>query len=230
MSEPLGHEPIGNKAQSHTALDASYEHAEVAVRDPMRYSRFVSLMKFALPVAAIGIFAAVLVYSGIFDTRDKLDISFRPDAAPPNDDLRMVTPRVAGLDSEGRPYFITADTAIQNLNVPEEITLQNLQADLKFVQGTDWLSLSSSSGLLSTQSELLKLDKQVDIYSTWGYEMHALSAEIDFRNGIVTSTQPVQGHGPIGTLRADSMRADNNNQTLHFEGRVKMKIYGKGGK
>jgi lipopolysaccharide export system protein LptC len=230
MSEPLGQEPIGDRTRSHAALAAISEGHDVPpARDPLRYSRFVSLMKLLLPVGAVALFAAVLIYSGLFDSRDRLDISFR-DVTLPNDDLRMVTPRVAGLDSGGRPYFITADTATQNLNVPEEITLENLQADLKFVQGTDWLSLSSSTGLLNTQSELLKLNKQVDIYSTWGYEFHAQSAEINFRDGTVTTSQPVQGHGPIGTLRADSMQADNTKQTMHFEGRVKMKIYGKGGK
>lgn len=223
MNEPLGSHPTGLEGQS----PADAEDTLPRKGDPMRYSRFVSLMKFALPVGAVAILMAVLVYSGLFDTRDKLDISFR-DVSLPNDDLRMITPRVAGLDSDGRPYFITADTAIQNLNVPEEISLQNLQADLKFVQGTDWLSLASNSGLLNTHTELLKLDEQVDIFSTWGYEFHAQSAEINFKQGIITSSQPVQGHGPIGTLRADSMRADNATQTIHFEGRVKMKIYGKG--
>jgi len=223
MSEPFGSQPIGD-GRSHAEEEEPLPRAS----DAMRYSRFVSLMKFALPVGAIGIFAAVLVYSGLFDSRGKLDISFR-DVSLPNDDLRMVTPRVAGLDSHGRPYYITADTAIQNLNIPEEISLENLQADLKFVQGTDWLSLASNSGMLNTQTEHLKLNEQVDIYSTWGYEFHAQSAEINFRDGVITSSQPVHGHGPIGTLRADSMRADNATQTIHFEGRVKMKIYGQGG-
>jgi lipopolysaccharide export system protein LptC len=229
MVEPLGHEPIGEDTWSVARPGERWSEAAPSRRNPMRYSRFVSLMKFVLPVCAIGIFAAVLVYSGVFDNRDKLDISFRPDASLPNDDLRMVTPRVAGLDSSGRPYYITADTAVQNLNVPEEITLQNLQADLKFVQGTDWVSVSSDTGLLNTHTELLKLNKDVDLYSTWGYEFHAKSAEIDFRNGSVKSSEPVHGHGPIGTISADSMQADNSKQTIHFEGRVKMKVYGKGG-
>ncbi|KAB7742750.1 LPS export ABC transporter periplasmic protein LptC [Parvibaculum sedimenti] len=204
--------------------------APLQARPPAsRHSRFVSAMKVALPLGAIALFATVLIYSGAFDTHDKLDISFR-EISTPNNDLRMVSPRVTGLDGSGRPYVLTADTATQAPGKPNHVTLDNVQADLKLENNTDWVSLSSTTGLLDTETQTLDLTQKIDIYASTGYEFHGTSVMVDFRKGTVSSSTPVEGHGPLGTLRADSMTANNANRTLHFQGRVKVRIYGQEGK
>ncbi|MCE9650123.1 MAG: LPS export ABC transporter periplasmic protein LptC [Parvibaculum sp.] len=191
-----------------------------------RHSRFVSTMKVVLPLGAIALMATVLFYSGIFDGRDRLDVTFR-EISSLNNDLRMVSPRVTGLDKSGRPYLLTADTATQAKGQPSHITLDNVQADLKLSDEADWVSLSSASGLLDTETQVLELRQKIDIYGSSGYEFHGTSGRIDFREGTVSSDEPVQGHGPLGTLRADRMTADNGERKLRFTGHVKVRIYGK---
>lgn len=221
MSQPLGHDP-----DEKGAPNQSWSPSSAA---PVRYSRFVSAMKIALPATAIAILATVLIYSGVFDTRDKLDITFR-EIATLNNDLRMVSPRVTGLDSAGRPYALTADTATQMTGEPNHISLDNLQADLKLQDDADWVSLSSTVGLLDTGRQTLDLNQKIDIYASSGYELHGTSATVDFRKGTIESTSPVEGQGPLGTLRADSMTADNRSRNLTFTGRVKVRIYAGEGK
>lgn len=191
-----------------------------------RHSRFVSAMKIALPLGAVALMATVLFYSGIFDSRDRLDITFR-EIATLNNDLRMVSPRVTGLDKSGHPYLLTADTATQARGTPSHISLDNVQADLKLSDDTDWVSLSSASGLLDTETQVLDLHQKIDIYASTGYEFHGTSAKIDFRAGTVASDEAVQGHGPLGTLRADRMTADNGERRMLFTGHVKVRIYGR---
>jgi lipopolysaccharide export system protein LptC len=191
-----------------------------------RHSRFVSAMKVVLPLGAVALMATVLFYSGIFDGRDRLDVTFR-EISSLNNDLRMVSPRVTGLDKSGRPYLLTADTATQAKGQPSHIALDNVQADLKLSDEADWVSLSSASGLLDTETQILELRQKIDIYGSSGYEFHGTSGRIDFREGTVSSDEPVQGHGPLGTLRADRMTADNGERTLRFTGHVKVRIYGK---
>ncbi len=221
MNEPLGEDEAGADGQREAPRNA---------RSPVaRHSRFVSTMKIALPLGAVALFTTVLIYSGVFDSHDKLDITFR-EIATLNNDLRMVSPRVTGLDASGRPYVLTADTATQAPGKPNHVALDNVQADLKLENETDWVSLSSTSGLLDTETETLDLKQKIDIYASSGYEFHGTSATIDFRKGTVASSEPVEGHGPLGTLRADSMTADNTKRTLHFQGRVKVRIYGQEGK
>lgn len=217
MSEPRDKEPARAAVDAPPAADR-WERS--------RHSKFVSLMKIALPLGAIALTVTVLVYSGVFDVRDRLDISFR-EIANLNNDLRMVSPRVAGLDKSGRPYLLTADTATQAAGKPSQITLDNVQADLKLPEGSDWVALNATSGLLDTETQVIDLHQKVDIYASTGYEFHGTSARIDFRQGKVASEEPVQGHGPLGTLRADRMTANNDDRTMRFSGHVKVRIYGR---
>jgi len=221
MSEPSGESGAGAEGRRNAGRGAA--------SPAMRHTRFVSTMKIALPLGAFALFATVLIYSGVFDSHDRLDITFR-EIATLNNDLRMVSPRVTGLDASGQPYVLTADTATQATGQPNHVALDNVQADLKLQNNTDWVSLSATSGLLDTESQTLGLKQKIDIYASSGYEFHGTSAVIDFRKGTVTSDEPVEGHGPLGTLRADSMTADNAKRTLHFQGRVKVRIYGQEGK
>ncbi|MDR3499801.1 MAG: LPS export ABC transporter periplasmic protein LptC [Parvibaculum sp.] len=216
MSEPLGDEPGSPEMRA----------APIAEWQQSRHSRFVSTMKFALPLGALALLATVLVYSGVFDARDKLAISFH-EISTLNNDLRMVSPRVTGLDKSGRPYLLTADTATQEQGKPSHVTLDNVQADLKLPNDVDWVSLMATGGLLDTETQTIVLHQKIDIYASTGYEFHGTEATVDFRNGTVASDAPVQGHGPLGTLRADSMTADNGDETIHFKGHVKVRLYGK---
>ena len=218
MSGPL------NKDQD--MLEEESENAPAPNRSGHRHSRFVSAMKIVLPLGAVALLVIVLSYSGIFDSRDRLDISFR-EIATLNNDLRIVSPRITGLDKSGMPYLLTADTATQATGKPSHIALDNVQADLKLSGDTDWVSLISTAGLLDTETEVLDLRQKIDIYMSSGYEFHGTTASIDFRNGTVVSDTPVEGHGPMGTLRADRMTAHNGERTMRFDGHVKVRIYAK---
>lgn len=191
-----------------------------------RHSHFVSAMKVALPLTAIALFGIVLFYSGLFDERDNLDISFK-EITSGNSDLRMVAPRITGLDKSGEPYLVTADTATQDKDKPTHVTLDNVEADLKLKDDDSWISLKSANGSLDTDAQHLTLQQNIDVYMSSGYEFHGTEGTIDFKSGTFTSNKPVEGHGPAGTLRADSMSADNQQQKLIFKGRVKTRFYGK---
>ena len=190
-----------------------------------RHSRFVSFMKFVLPLGAMALLGTVLFYSGIFDKHDKLDITFR-EIASLNNDLRMVSPRVNGLDNAGKPYLLTADTATQSKANPSQVTLDNVQADLKLTDGDEWVSLSSTSGLLDTETKLITFGTKIDVYASTGYEFHGETGSVNFSKGTFSTDDPVTGHGPSGTLRADRMTADSEKREMIFVGHVKMRLYG----
>lgn len=188
-----------------------------------RYSRFVSLMKIVLPLGALVLFGVILVYSGVFRGKDKLDIAFREIDTSPSD-LRMVSPRVAGVTGDGKPYVVTADNATQDPSRPNFVTFENIQADIKFNEEEDWMSLTAAGGTYNSEMQTLALQDQIDIFTTWGYEIHGEEATIDFDEGVLRSDSEIKGHGPLGTLRADRMRAEHASQVLRFDGHVKMLI------
>lgn len=225
MSERPGDEPAGaGTARRRPAPpSAGQVPSGRSERREGRYSRFVSLMKIVLPLGAVILLAIVLFYSGVFDGKDDLDVAFREIDTQPSD-LRMVSPRVAGVTGDGSPYLVTADNATQDPSEPGIVTFENIQADVKLEGKTDWLSLTASRGRYNSETQMLDLTQKIDIFTTWGYEMHGEEASIDFSEGKLKSDAEVQGHGPLGTLRADRMSADHAAQVLRFDGNVKMLI------
>jgi lipopolysaccharide export system protein LptC len=167
--------------------------------------------------------AVILFYSGVFDRKGDLDVAFREIDTQPSD-LRMVSPRVAGVTGDGSPYLVTADNATQDPSDPGFVTFENIQADVKMNDEADWLSLTASRGRYNSETQMLDLTEKIDIFTAWGYEMHGEEATIDFGEGTLKSETEVQGHGPLGTLRADRMSADHAMQVLRFDGNVKMLI------
>lgn len=224
MSEGTGDERSGAGTARRVRSGAPIER-RVAPPRPVqsRYSRFVSAMKVALPLGAVVLFVVILFYSGAFDREDDLDIAFREIDRQPGD-LRMVSPRVAGMTSDGNPYLVTADNATQDITRPNFVRFENIHADVKLNEEQDWMSLTARSGLYDSELQTLELEQQIDIFTTWGYEMHGQSATIDFERGELRSETGVQGHGPLGTLQADRMTADRASQVLRFDGNVRMLI------
>ena len=87
-----------------------------------------------------------------------------------------------------------------------------------------WMSVMASSGRYDRAQKTLQLAGPVNIFSDAGYEFHAQSARIDLQNNIAESDEPVQGHGPFGTLSADSFRVIDQGQRLLFRKNVRMII------
>lgn len=193
------------------------------------YSRFVRWMTIALPLAALALFALVLFYTGLFERRQEIAITFA-QVETLDDDLRMISPRLAGLDSQGRPYVLTADTATQSPGDPNRIALENIEADLTVDAGDDTVTLTAVSGLLETVAEKLELYEQIDVRSTSGYEFHGTNAKIDFGEGTMVTNEPVDGQGPAGTLEANAMSAFEGGDVIHFTGGVRVVIQPGAGK
>ena len=98
VAEPLGRPPIMRGSRDWGS------RRRATAREAERYSRFVTIMKRALPLAAAALVATVLVYAlqprqersaHVAMTFQRLGIV--------NDDLAMLKPRLTGADDQGDP-------------------------------------------------------------------------------------------------------------------------------
>ncbi|WOF72662.1 LPS export ABC transporter periplasmic protein LptC [Parvibaculaceae bacterium PLY_AMNH_Bact1] len=223
--------PPGQSAQSFGSLDSG-SNGGIDSLEPSdersRYSAFVLGMKILLPALAVILMISVFVSSTTFNSRPDIPVTFR-EVSRLNDDLRMVSPRITGVDKSGRPYVVTADTATQEVDNPNQIFLENIEADLMLDEGGNWLSVTSRFGTLQTEAETLNLREDISVFSANGYEFHAQSADMDFRAGSLTSDEPVYGQGPVGTLNANGVETSNNGEKIVFTGGVRVVVYYKAG-
>lgn len=218
VAEPLGRPPL-----MRTARDWSARRRATA-RDTERYSRFVMIMKRALPLAAAALVTAVLVYAlqprqersaHVAMTFQRLGIV--------NDDLAMLKPRLTGTDDQGDPYLVTADEALQDKGDAKRATLQNVQGDVTLKDGT-WISAIAPRGLLDAKGRRLTLQGPIAVYSDSGYELHTASADVDMRTAVITGQKAVNGQGPFGVFRADRFRLDRRARQVFLYGHVRMDI------
>ena len=83
------------------------------MRESQRYTRFVTIMKRALLLAAGALVLAVLAYS--LQPRDASQYAMRfENMGKLANDLTMQRPRLSGTDGDGNPFVVTADMAVQD--------------------------------------------------------------------------------------------------------------------
>ncbi len=181
-----------------------------SVLEVQRYSRFVGVMKRALPIAAVALLAAVIAYSlqPRLQNTKKLALTMQRFGIL-NNDLMMIKPKLTGVDGEGNPYVVTAEEAIQDAHDGKQAQLRQVEADMTMKSGR-WLNLTSTRGHLDQAKQTLRLEGVIDLYSDNGYEAHTTLADIDMRTGLVVGQQAVHGSGPLGTFRADRFKIDRN--------------------
>lgn len=220
VAEPIAGAESGHKAPR-VQRDWTARSRDTAL-DALRYSRFVMVMKRALPIAAGLLIAVIIAFSLIPRQSDKMSIAYKTLETIDND-LTMTKPRLSGADRKGNPFVITADAAVQDKTNIRRATLKNVQADLTLDKGR-WLSATAAKGLVDMDKNWLTLTGGIAVFSDDGYELHSASADVDLKKGIFRGSSEVTGHGPAGTLRADSFVVDRNSNQLMLKGHVQMTI------
>ena len=188
-----------------------------------RYSRFVGTMKVLLPLTAAAIAGLILAWPGAYEDPQEIALTFAETNSTDAETPGMANARYVGTDANNRPFLVTADEALQDPGKPDLINMVALQADMTLDNGV-WMSVMASSGRYDRAQKTLQLAGPVNIFSDAGYEFHTQSARIDLQNNIAESDEPVQGHGPFGTLSADSFRVIDQGQRLLFRKNVRMII------
>ena len=186
-----------------------------------RYSRFVGLMKFILPVAAAALVVLVLTWPETLDRDAGFLIGYT--AAGPGDAKTpgMVNARYVGTDRSDHPFVVTAESATAEPGNADRIRLVALQADIT-LDDDRWVTVIADAGIYDLAAQTLSLGEAVSLYSDDGFELHAASALVDLEQGAASSAAPVRAQGPFGVLSANSFWVAAAGQRLHFIGAVKV--------
>jgi lipopolysaccharide export system protein LptC len=245
---PVKRHPSAKRPTTHSHVDWAVQ-ARTTVHDAQRYTRFVGVMKKVLLATAAALLLAVLAYA--LQPRDpkQYAMTFERMGHVAND-LTMVRPRLMGSDSDGSPFVVTADKAVQDPHNVHHAHLSNVEADLAAKEGA-WYNMNAPRGLLDSDAQKLWLNGKLALYSEGGYELHTDSAFVDLapscdpKTGKPVSAKPlrpgrpaprcakvtvrgdheVSGQGPLGTLRADTFHIEKAARHVFLDGHVKMVLY-----
>jgi lipopolysaccharide export system protein LptC len=186
--------------------------------------RYVTLLRVALPLAALMLAALVIAWPQI-QNRERTGFSLTPTHADPKEveQLTMVNPRFVGLDSKQQPYTVTAQSATQERAGADIIVLDRPQADILLANGA-WVTVTGRTGHYSQKQQILDLEGDIDVFHDSGYEFHTERAQIDLANDTINGDAPVTGHGPGGMIDAQGFMILDHGQTVIFTGDSKLHL------
>ncbi len=187
------------------------------------YTRMVSATKLILSAIALILTLVLIILPLINPMYDNFRLTFSSiEGGEKAKNPRMINPRFQGIDGEDQTYNIIADDATMNEN--EELTLNNLNADMSLNDGT-WVSLLANKGVLSNNHKKLYLTGNVGLYTNSQYEFITDEITINMKDSSAYGTHSVIGKAPIGTIKADGFRLFDKGQRVIFTGRVKVVMY-----
>lgn len=225
---PPGKAPAPFARTNRGALDSLTIRQRTTGEAAARRAAFTRKLRIGLPIIAL-----VLIAAFFLNTRpDVSDDAFLEDFAEleaTTQNLSSVRPHFSGVDARGNPYEITAATASQKPESKEIVELDEPRAVTS--GGKDQSVVAAKAGVFNTDQKTLLLKDGVTFEHAIGpdnYVLKSPNATVKIDDQTVDAGNGVEGEGPRGsTIKADSMRANNRDGVVVFEGDVRMRLYPK---
>ncbi len=220
--KPATDKPLRRSVVSYRALQFRISPRET-LATIRRYSIFVAVMKRALPVAAVGLGIAVLVYAMQPRDTNRMALTFERMGKIEND-LAMVMPRLTGIDDDGFPFVVTAATAVQEARGSDMVRLEDVTAEISLKEGK--LHVEAERGVVDTRQHLLDVSGGIRLTSEDGYDVRTPAAKADLKSGTVRGENGIEATGAFGRITADRFSMNRDTRQLRFTGNVRMLLNG----
>jgi len=129
--------------------------------------------------------------------------------------ITMQQPRLTGYTVDSRAYEFSADAAAQDITKPNLVELHQLHTKME-MQDKSTVEMSAISGVYDVKTEMLKLNENIQLVSSTGYQGRLSEATIDVRKGDVVSDKPVWVKMLDGELNAKRLDIADKGSVLRF--------------
>lgn len=185
------------------------------------YSRFVGLMKLALPATAAALLGLLMAWPRLAPQNEEFQVAFANFNAKSIDTQSMLNPRYFGTDNKNQPFTVTAEIATQVDQEAQAVSLDRPVADLTRSGGRSGMVVNSDLGVFQQKENTLELFGHVDLYQDKGYEVHSDSAHIDIGSRDAHGEEPTHGSGPTGVIDGEGFRLWDGGSRIMFTGKAK---------
>lgn len=207
---------------SHLGLEPRRAVTLAAAR---RRTRMIRVLRLALWAAAALLAVAIVVL---------VVMGGEPRVAAPEPEIddgavRMANPRFTGRDASGNAFVVTADQALRKLGENPNLTdLENpvmrIDPDGEGANATPTVA-DALRGIYDSETEILQLEADVDLATDSGYRFKTSRAQVNLSNRTAQGDEPVEVTGPMGEIKAQSWRFEDDGRVMHFEGDVQTVLY-----
>lgn len=182
----------------------------------------ITAAKFALPVIALLLLSTIALWPEIENAKEKTRrvMSAQGTAV---EGVRVRDARYNGMDDRGRPFTVTAATAVQHGAERVDLTAPN--GDMTLENGT-WINVHSRDGVFMRTSQQLDLSGDVVMYRDDGTTMTTASVAVDIKAGAASGAEPTHVEGPFGTLDGAGFITLDKGAAIQFSGPVHVELNG----
>jgi len=221
-----------------------------------RNKGLITALKIMLPLIAISCVGYIVYWSQESPRVTVQDVVVAKDHTQQQSasDVTVKQVQYNGVDSDNRPYSITAESASQPqkqepapapsakadpdgdaapapqsaaLTANESVVnLQKLVADMTMQDGA-WVAMTADNGIFHRDAGTVDLSGNVTLYHDTGLSFETDAATVDLRNDWARGDQPVEGQNADGQLAAQGFEVRDNGQTILFTGRAYLKLFPK---
>lgn len=183
-------------------------------------ARAISATKVALPLAALGLLSTLFLFARTVTSDGALPIA---NVALTERALeeQLTLPRIRGKTEGGTAYDLAAGAARPDADDPRLLSIDALRFKL---EGAGGATLYARTGQIDTGRREAVLIGDIAIDTTTGYALRTERLEGSFDRLSLVSPGEVTGQGPVGQIRAGSMRLEeiDGGQRLHFTDGVEL--------
>lgn len=160
-------------------------------------------------------------YVGDVATRGDVIQVTKASGIDANSALTMVNTQILGRDREQRLVEINAKQARPSDTNFTQVGLDNPNAQIDLGDGES-LAVKSSGGTFDRDTNELKLEGDVVLSSSGGYDIKTQEAKVSLTENSFETNTAVSGVGPTGTLQAEGMAVDQETGKVVLKGKSKL--------
>jgi lipopolysaccharide export system protein LptC len=185
------------------------------------HDRIVRILKLGLP-ALIGVVLAFLFFAPL---EDKQEVSFLLDkskvqTAPER--LRVASAQYRGQDNQGRPFVLSARSAVQQTSANPVVEISDMNAQIQLQNGP--ARIDAPRAHYNMDTDQVQVVGPIQFRAADGYRMGTNDVDVDLRNNTMTSRGAVAGQMPLGQFSAGQLHANLPDRTVVLSGRARLHI------
>lgn len=179
------------------------------------HSRRIAQLRVALPAAIVALLVLLVGWAAFKALMAPMGLGGRAGA----ESIRMVNPRFFGRDQGGKPFSVTASSAVrdnvqfQRIYVEKPVLVIGASPSIQTV-------VSAGKGVYREDTRILTLDDNVHVHDSQGNDFISAHAVVNAATDQIDSPERVVGHGPIGRITSASFSARDGGAHIYFNGGV----------
>jgi len=185
------------------------------------HDRLVGILKIGLPVI-VGLLIAYLALAPLQKSREISFILDKNKVEVAKERMRVETARYQGLDEQGRPFTISAESAVQESSQDPIVQIFGMRAGLRLPEGP--AVVQALRGFYDLDGETVRVVGPVLFQTADGYRLRTSDVAVNLHDRTMTGSGRVEGEMPLGRFSADRMKADLPSRTIVLEGRTRLHI------